>query len=81
MSPASPQLGQLTQPTTITGFITYEDIIYIDVDYSSSGNIMLSKLNQLLEINFYNSHGYVASGNYRLHQASDWSHDKRREDV
>ena len=28
---------------------------YIDVDYSSSGNIMTNKLNQLLEIKFCNS--------------------------
>ena len=28
---------------------------YIDVDYSSSGNIMINKFNQLLEIKFCNS--------------------------
>ena len=51
---------------------------YIDVDYSSSRNIMSNKLNQLLEIDFCNSFGYVASGNSRLHQASDWSCDSWR---
>ena len=33
-------------------FISEQLVRFIDVDYSSSGNIMTNKFNQLLELNF-----------------------------